>query len=140
MATFRSLAALLVIGGGMSAQPVSAQSSGMGIDLPANLDPQQMQASPDRSFATVDAARDCRRAQAVLESSTAEFQKSGASVDAARAQFDYLRTGHCPAWLFALESVDSLYADPNLMRRSLANGRWLDLCEDRLRGPPATDP
>lgn len=126
--TFRILAALLITAVVVSTIPASAQSSGMGVDLPPNGDPQQTDAVP------INAAQDCGGAQEILQDTTLPSETTGGSVDAARARFDYLKSTNGAAWLFALQSVDSIYADPELMRRSLADGRWFDLCETRLHG------
>lgn len=127
--TLRILAALLITAVGVSTIPASAQSSGMGVDLPPYGDPQQTDAVP------TNAAQDCRGAKEILQDTTLSSETTGGSVDAARTRFDYLKSTDGAAWLFALQSVDSIYADPELMRRSLADGRWLDLCETRLHGP-----
>lgn len=110
----------------------NAQSSGMGVDLPAYAAPMQADVRPDGATDAEQVSRDCRDAQAILKDKTASSEAIGSSIDVARAQFDYLRSRNGGAWLFALQSVDAIYADPALMRQSISNGRWLTLCEGRL--------
>lgn len=129
------MAALLIAASMSSALPAFAQSSGMGVDPPVNAVPQQADVISDSTIDARRTAQDCRDAQAILQDRTISSEVAGGSIDTARAQFDYLKSTDDAAWLLVLQSVDSVYADPGLMRRSFANGRWLALCEGHLHDP-----
>lgn len=115
----------------------AAQSSGMDLVSPQRAEPEQVAAAmmvqPPTS---ADATRDCAEASLVLTRSTVAHQRAGDPVEQARAEFDDLQSESSGAWLFVLETVDSIYVDPDLVKQALRDGRWLDLCRQRLAARP----
>lgn len=117
----------------------AAQSSGMDLVSPQVAEQEQVAAATVvQPLASADAVRGCDEADIVLTRSTVAHQRAGDPVEQARAEFDGLRSGSSGGWLFVLETVDSIYIDPELMKQALRDGRWLSLCRRRL-STQATD-
>lgn len=76
----------------------------------------------------------CSTGESILEGSIFELRQEGMPIDTARDEMDSFMNTNMTFWKFMIQSVNTLYADPDDMRSMLRSGKWNELCVKTVRG------